>query len=302
VIGLVADDLTGACDSAAPFLVHGAVVVTIWPRLPGSGACQAISTESRNDEPEVARERSRRAVAHLLRLRPRLLYRKVDSRLRGNLRADLEGALEAGFERCLLAPALPAEGRITRHAVQLVGEETIPLAPLLPAGVEVRDAETDADLDSIAREALLDSKLLVAGTAGLAAALSRALGPPAQHPPGWSPVRRPLALVGSRTEVSAEQVERARAAGWDVHPRAKGDPIPIEGHDALFLSGGATAAGVITALGGYGLELLGEALPRLPVGRLLGGPHAGLTVCLKAGGFGRADAITEALRRLTEGG
>jgi len=67
VIGLLADDLTGACDSAAPFLGEGRVLVSIWPAFApdSSAACLAISTETRDGTPEEARTRSRQAV-HLL--------------------------------------------------------------------------------------------------------------------------------------------------------------------------------------------------------------------------------------------
>ncbi|HEX6547599.1 MAG TPA: four-carbon acid sugar kinase family protein [Candidatus Dormibacteraeota bacterium] len=303
MIGLVADDLTGACDSSVPFLAQGPVRVSIWPALPrrdDAAGCLAASTESRSDDPALSRQRSRVAVEHLLAMRPLMVFRKVDSRVRGNLSEDLEGALAAGFESCILAPALPAEGRITRGGVQIIGDEAIELAPLVPPGIEIRDAETDADLDAIAGELLRQPGMLAAGAAGLAAAVARALGAARHGPPGWPPVRHPLGLVGSRTEVSVEQVEIARDAGWDVRVRQKTDPVELDGHDALFLSGGATAAGVLANLGGEGLELLGEALPRLPVGRLLGGPHEGLTVCLKAGGFGGPQAIAEAFRQLVE--
>lgn len=304
--GLIADDLTGACDSAAPFLSGGRVVVTIWPALPaaGSAECLAVSTESRSDvEAPEARARTRKAVAHLAGESATLLFKKVDSRLRGEVRAELEGALEAWPGTILLAPALPGEGRITRDGLQLTPEEEIDLRAMISGLERVRllDAATDADLDRVAEEVLACQSILPAGTAGLAAALARRLPNKARSGPAWPAVHNPLGLVGSKTETSAEQVERARAAGWEVRRRSRDDAVELDGHDALFLSGGSTAAGVITALGASALELAGEVLPRIPVGRLRGGPHEGLTVCLKSGGFGGPDAIDDALRRLCHG-
>ena len=308
MLGLVADDLTGACDSAAPFLGGGRVLVSIWPAVAvaaaTAAACLAVSTETRDGDPEQARSRSAEAVRRLRAAGAARVFRKVDSRLRGHLREEIAGALDEWPGRCLLAPALPAEGRVTRGGRQLMEGEAIDIATLLgglEARVEVRDAETDADLALIAAELAADPELMAAGSAGLAAAVATALGL-AGRGPGWPARPRPLALVGSKTAASAMQVEAAQAAGWEVRHRARDQAIDLAGHDALFLSGGGTAAGVLSALGATTLELLGELLPRVPVGRLLDGSRAGLVVALKSGGFGGAGAIATALDRLSAGG
>jgi uncharacterized protein YgbK (DUF1537 family) len=306
MIGLVADDLTGACDSAAPFLAGGRVLVCLWPslRLAGEVACLALSTETRDSTPEDARLRSRQAVHLLLTAGADRIFRKVDSRLRGHLREEIAGALEAWPGRCLLAPALPAEGRLTTGGRQVVDGEAIDIATLLDGleRVEIRDAGTDAELAEIAAEVAADRELMPAGTAGLAAALPAALGMRGAGGSGWPPCPRPLGLIGSKTEVASGQVERALAAGWEVRRRARTDAVQLDDHHALFLSGGGTAAGVLTALGATALELCGEALPRVPVGRLRDGPHRGLVVALKSGGFGGPDAIAVAMDRLRSGG
>jgi len=302
VIGLLADDLTGACDSAAPFLGEGHVLVSIWPAFApdSSAACLAISTETRDGTPEEARTRSRQAVHLLLTAGANRIFRKVDSRLRGHLREELAGALDAWPGRCLLAPALPAEGRLTVGGRQLVDGAAIDIGTLLDGleRVEIRDAATDDDLSALAAAVDADRELMPAGTNGLAAALARG----SAAAPGWPACARPLGLVGSKTEVSVAQVEAALAAGWEVRRRARGDAVELEGHDALFLSGGGTASGVLADLGATQLELLGQALPRVPVGRLLDGPRRGLVVALKSGGFGGVDAIAAVLTRLRSGG
>ena len=312
MIGLLADDLTGACDSAAPFLGEGRVLVSIWPAFApdSSAACLAISTETRDGTPEEARTRSRQAVHLLLTAGANRIFRKVDSRLRGHLREELAGALDAWPGRCLLAPALPAEGRLTVGGRQLVDGAAIDIGTLLDGleRVEIRDAATDDDLSALAAAVDADRELMPAGTNGLAAALARG----SAAAPGWPACARPLGLVGSSdrgtmragslAEVSVAQVEAARAAGWEVRRRARGDAVELEGHDALFLSGGGTASGVLADLGATQLELLGQALPRVPVGRLLDGPRRGLVVALKSGGFGGVDAIAAVLTRLRSGG
>src|SRR5207248_927732 len=266
---------------AAPFLAGGRVLVSLWPALLAAGpdtACLALSTETRDSTPEDARLRSRQAVHLLLTAGAEGIFRKVDSRLRGHLREEIAGALDSWPGRCLLAPALPAEGRFTTGGRQVVDGEAIDIATLLEGleRVEIRDAATDAELAEIAAEVAADRELMAAGTAGLAAALPAALGMSGGAAPGWPACRRPLGLIGSKTEVSALQMEAARAAGWEVRRRARTDAVELEGHDALFLSGGGTASGVLAELGATALELVGEALPRVPVGRLLDGPHRGL--------------------------
>jgi len=202
----------------------------------------------------------------------------------------------------LLAPALPEEQRVTRNGVQSWPGGEVDLEALfsdLGDRVLIRDAETTADLDQAAAEILATPGLIPAGTAGLATALARALtaapaGSIAAHP---GPVRQPLALIGSTAALP--QAEYAEARGWSVRRRMKTDPVDIGDHDGLFLCGGSTAGGVLRALSALGLELVGELAPRVPSGRILGGPYDGLPVALKSGHFGPVEVIDTALRSFT---
>ena len=302
---MVADDLTGACDSAAPFLRSGRVMVALWPPAlePPTGlACLATSTGSRSEEPAVSRDRAGQAAAWLAGQGAGLLYRKVDSTFRGNQVADVAGTLDAWPGICLLAPALPAEDRITRDGIQHWPGGQVDLRELfagLGSRVQIRDAETGADLDRLAAEILGGSDVIPAGTAGLAGALARCLapGPPRAAAELSGLVSRPLALIGSRA--AGPQADLAEARGWAVRRRLKTDPVDLSGHDGLFLCGGSTAAGVLGALGATGLELLGELAPRVPIGRILGGSEEGRYVALKSGHFGAVEVIDSALRRFT---
>jgi len=297
-IAVVADDLTGGCDSSLPFLAAGPVLVGLWPNVPaGDAACAAVSTETRS-EPILAGTRGRLAAK---RLRGDLLYRKLDSMLRGSPVADLESARAVVRGRCLVAPALPGEGRTTVDGVQRwPGGQVdlrVLLAPLVVDGyVELRDAETDADLDRVAADVLAHGDRVAAGSAGLAAALGRALGlgpPPTAPPQGCA---RPLAVVGSRA--AAAQAAYAAGRGWPVQVLGPGEEPELGDHDGLVLTGGETAADVLGAAGAEALELLGEALPRTPLARVRGGRLDGLPVVLKAGAFGPDDAIERALEVL----
>lgn len=66
----------------------------------------------------------------------------------------------------------------------------------------------------------------------------------------------------------------------------------------LLLTGGDTARAVCNRLGGIGVTLFEEIAPGIPLGRLVGGPHDGLTIVTKAGGFGGDDAIARTIEYL----
>jgi len=112
--GIQADDLTGACDAGAQFAARGLATIVLlagapWPTQPA--AVTVVDTESRGLDPEAARQRAREAGALLAR-RAGLLYKKVDSTLRGAVAAEIAGMLGGvDLTRVLLAPAFPAQGR-----------------------------------------------------------------------------------------------------------------------------------------------------------------------------------------------
>lgn len=64
----------------------------------------------------------------------------------------------------------------------------------------------------------------------------------------------------------------------------------------MILTGGDTAVGVCAALGANTLQIEGEVEPGIPYGRLLEGKLAGQMVVTKAGGFGKPEAIANAMR------
>jgi len=68
---------------------------------------------------------------------------------------------------------------------------------------------------------------------------------------------------------------------------------------ALILTGGDTALGVLQLLDYEGIELEGELLEGIVLGKLRGGPWDGLTIVTKAGAFGKEDALLRILERLT---
>lgn len=66
----------------------------------------------------------------------------------------------------------------------------------------------------------------------------------------------------------------------------------------LIITGGDTAVHVCRALQAWGIDLIAEPLPGIPLGKLVGGVAHGLTVVTKAGGFGSTDAFVWVMDRL----
>jgi uncharacterized protein YgbK (DUF1537 family) len=194
-----------------------------------------------------------------------IAFKKIDSLLRGNEAAEIDMLLrELAPTHCILAPAFPAQGRITRDGRQLrhaagggwqpvatdlaralaaLGHEVIRAEPgdTMPPGLSVWDAESDEELDAIVAAADGEHPLWI-GSGGLAAALARCFGEVyriATPLPG--PV---LGLFGSDHPVMREQL----AAVADRHETLEHDADPqriahrLRGDGALMLSV-AVAAG-----------------------------------------------------------
>ena len=127
-MGIQADDLTGACDTAAPFAARGLETLVVVhdgdepPPLPSATpTVLVIDTESRQRPIEDARQRARWSGSVLKAGSPTVLYKKVDSTLRGRVAAEIEGMLDgAGLEMTLLSPAFPAQHRTVVDGCLLV--------------------------------------------------------------------------------------------------------------------------------------------------------------------------------------
>ena len=118
-LGIVADDLTGAMDSSGHFPQKGlSTVVLLDLNCSLAADVLVISTDSRADDANTARKKVTEAIK---RLAGRLVYKKVDSTLRGNIGVELETAMEElACDKAIVAPAFPAVGRTTVDGVLLV--------------------------------------------------------------------------------------------------------------------------------------------------------------------------------------
>src|SRR5882724_1555236 len=120
---LIADDLTGACDAGALFAGRGRVAVFVTPATPGpEWNVAAVDTESRGLAPHRAAKAIRAAAERLgTRLAQGLLFKKIDSTLRGPVGAELESLLAAsGRTSALVCPAFPGQHRVVVDGTLLV--------------------------------------------------------------------------------------------------------------------------------------------------------------------------------------
>lgn len=123
-IAIIADDLTGASDTGIQAVVRG-IPAAVRLRADGSAwperECVAFDTDSRSDSPETARRKVAELCEKLLPLDPGLVYKKIDSTLRGNVGAEIDAAYDALKPDVLvIAPAYPDNGRTVRDGILYV--------------------------------------------------------------------------------------------------------------------------------------------------------------------------------------
>jgi D-threonate/D-erythronate kinase len=156
---VVADDLTGAADTAVHFLRPGEEILLVSSAgdadlsdPPNAGV--AIDIATRGSSPVETVLEVRRAAGLIRRLDPALVYKKLDSQLRGRPGLEIETLRrELGLRCALVAPAHPDQDRVTRGGVHFV------------RGVPVADAEPGLDPVAPATESRLP--VLVAAQAGV---------------------------------------------------------------------------------------------------------------------------------------
>lgn len=119
-IGIIADDLTGANDTALQFQKRGAVtrILLDYSNIVQSSdemCVWAASTESRNVSPEDAIQKVKTAVESIsTSLNIEHFYKKIDSTVRGNIAVETLTMLDVlDMDAAVIIPAFPSEGRIT---------------------------------------------------------------------------------------------------------------------------------------------------------------------------------------------
>lgn len=120
LIGIIADDLTGANDTALQFHLRGSntqILLDYEAYLQNIKNAQtwAISTETRNVTSDIAYKKVKAATQVLVdKLNLEFFYKKIDSTLRGNIAVETLAMLEVlNWDAAVIIPAFPSEGRIT---------------------------------------------------------------------------------------------------------------------------------------------------------------------------------------------
>jgi D-threonate/D-erythronate kinase len=100
-LGLIADDLTGANDTAVQFARRGWDTLLALDPTSGSAGLSAIrtalavTTDSRALDNAAAAKLTSEAIAHLMDAGVDRIYLKIDSTMRGSVAGQIDGALAA---------------------------------------------------------------------------------------------------------------------------------------------------------------------------------------------------------------
>lgn len=250
MLAVITDDFTGAAEIGGLALAKG-FSVTIETRAvhATSSDILVLATNMRSMAPEAARAMSARLTAELMGLWPTLIFKKVDSVLRGHIGPELGAMMETeGKRRALLVPANPSLGRTIENGIYFVAGVPIAesgfgcdgdgssVADILRArgcpdpiclaagahvadidGIVVGDARTSSDLAAWASQ--VDGEVIPAGGADFFSALLDRMRPSAAVPAAVSASvkgMKSLYICGSRFPASGEAVLAAAANGYCV--------------------------------------------------------------------------------------
>jgi uncharacterized protein YgbK (DUF1537 family) len=250
-VRLLADDRTGAIDTAVRFVPLAGPLLVCWDFAKAQNSTGNLAFDLGTRELTDARATKLALTAAELLHGADLAYLKCDSLLRGSVAQEIVACLHGQhFDHCIIAPAFPAQRRITRdgrqwaaaHGVdewQLVGPD---LAAQLkefgfsvsrcrpgeraPPGLSLWDAETIKALRQIVAEARrLPGKVLWCGTAGLAEAMAGA------EPLRIETISSPLlALIGTDHPVTLRQLTEVEPCCVVFDPEDAAGIATIEAH------------------------------------------------------------------------
>lgn len=242
MLAILADDMTGALDSAAPFAgrgLHTEVALTpsaILAALAENPEVLAINLASRELSMDEARDLSVQTLASLPE--GTVLFKKIDSRLKGHVKDELDAFT---FQKALVAPAIPEFERVVKHG-QLQGfgvEHPISIAGRLGKHADkafIPDILSDEDMDKALNMAEAAGVDLFVGARGLAEAMARQMTNNKNGKPVLLPQGEILLVIGSRDPITLHQIDKLthnmqvhhiKAPNGVVHPIEQG-PIKSE--------------------------------------------------------------------------
>lgn len=115
---IIADDLTGANDTGVQFAKVGFETLSLLSYEENESKPDAevlvFNTETRSLTSEKAYQKMKAVADSLVLSNFSLVYKKIDSTLRGNIGAEIDALLDIGlFDLAIVLPAYPKKGRIT---------------------------------------------------------------------------------------------------------------------------------------------------------------------------------------------
>jgi uncharacterized protein YgbK (DUF1537 family) len=217
MIAVIADDLTGAAELAGiglNFQLRTEIDTVVDPA--STADLLIIATDTRSLPVAEAKQVIADITRALLQLKPRLIFKKIDSVLRGHVLAEVQSQLEvSGLKRALIVPGNPLHGKQIINGVYYYNNQPVhlsnyandPAFPVLSSNViQMLRAEVGLHLlkkqDELPKEGIilgeiaeegdftqwvqkLDGQTLIAGAAGLFNSLLQHLKPTASgttHP------------------------------------------------------------------------------------------------------------------------
>ena len=138
--GIIADDFTGANDTGLQFSKNGALTGVFLNLFEIAKTLNdfdvvVVDTESRFDDKNTAYEKVYKAARMFIHGGVYNIYKKLDSTMRGNIGAEIDGAIEgADAKLAIVAPAMPSMGRTTEGGICYIN------------GIAVSETETSNDI------------------------------------------------------------------------------------------------------------------------------------------------------------
>jgi D-threonate/D-erythronate kinase len=204
MIVVLADDLTGAAELGGIGLRYNLDIEINMSVNPQSKAnFLIVSTDTRSMSSEKASVEAAKAIEKVQRLKPDIIFKKVDSVLRGHVLPELTAQMEQlNLQKALLVPANPALGRTLTKGTYYIDDRPIHLSgfskdlefaikssnvkemlhangtpvhvvshqePMPETGIVVGEAKTTSDLNTWASK--IEKNMLLAGAAGFFTAI-----------------------------------------------------------------------------------------------------------------------------------
>jgi uncharacterized protein YgbK (DUF1537 family) len=239
MIVVIADDLSGAAELAGIAARHGITseVHTLFNPKDGIELI-AIDVDSRLLSTAAAADRMKQIARAVMAHQPDWIFKKTDSILRGNVRAEIEAILEiTGQRKAILIPANPSRNRIIKGGHYFVGDSLLhethfsldphhprksSLVAELLGPSKCKDAIISPDVSNVndlqMAAAKLDADHLPAGGADFFEAILK-LREPARKTADQiesRPAGRTLFICGSPTAWECGRAAQCRSAGVPV--------------------------------------------------------------------------------------